>query len=190
MKLAEYYLKSTSAYSQSKYYHVEKESRELSGAYEERTWRNRCHTTDKGQIFIPPMAFANSLKEAAKYLNEQIPGKGKQTFTKNFEAGVMVVDPLYLPLLAKEVESIRLFVPSDGVRGSGKRVEKIFPLIRSWEGQVTFYIYDDIITQDIFEKVLTISGSLIGIGFFRPRNRGYYGRFTFDGNKTNWLENV
>lgn len=177
MKLAECKLQSVSPYSQSKYYKVEKLAKELPAAYEERTWRERCHVSPDGKLFIPPMAFTNSLKEAAKYLSEPIPGKGKATYTKHFEAGVLVSEPLALPIAKDDVESEWLFVPSDGRRGGGSRVEKCFPLIREWEGKVTFFILDDILTKDIFAKVLDTSGSLIGIGRFRPRNLGYYGRF-------------
>jgi len=177
MKIAVATLESVSPYSQSRYYKEPKLERELAGDYEERTWRERCHVTDSGQIFIPPMAFANSLKEAAKYLSLPVPGKGKSTFTKNFESGVLVSEPLMLPDRKETVRGEWVFVPSDGRRGGGTRVEKCFPYILEWGGNVSFYILDDIITADIFNKVLETSGQLIGIGRFRPRNLGYYGRF-------------
>ena len=126
---------------------------------------------------IPPMAFANAIKDAAKYLSIQIPSKGKSTFTKHFEAGVMVSDPLVLPIKKADVESEWLFLPSGGGQQNGNRVEKCFPLIRAWKGNVTFFILDGIITEDVFQRVVIQAGSLIGIGRFRPRNKGYYGRF-------------
>lgn len=177
MKLAIAELKSTSPYSQSRFYNAEKLPKELPKDYEERTWKERCHVTDKDQLFIPPMAFANSLKEAAKYLSIQIPGKGKSTYTKHFESGVLVTEPLYLPIAKHEIKGEWLFVPSDGQRGGGRRVEKCFPYIPQWAGKVNYYIMDDIITKDVFMQVLETSGKLIGIGRFRPRNMGYYGRF-------------
>ncbi len=186
MKLAECKLESATPYSQGRYYKTEKLPKELDAAYEERTWRERCHVNKDGLIIIPPMAFTNSLKEAARYLSLPIPGKNKQTFTKNFEAGVLVSEPLVLPIRKDEVLPEWLFVPSDGRRGGGRRVEKCFPLIPEWKGTVLFHILDDIITKDIFEKVLLTSGSLIGIGRFRPRNMGYYGRFTC--KKMDWVE--
>ena len=36
---------------------------------------------------------------------------------------------------------------------------------------------DDIITRPVFEQVIYTAGSLIGIGQFRPRNGGYFGRY-------------
>ena len=40
-----------------------------------------------------------------------------------------------------------------------------------------FYIIDDAITGDVFKYHLQQAGSFIGIGRFRPRNNGFYGRF-------------
>lgn len=177
MKIAKCRLKSVSAYSQSKYHQTEKKPKELHADYEKRTWREKCNTTKEGNIFIPPMAFANSIKEAAKMLSIPIPGQGKSKFTKNFEAGVLVTDGIILPDNKKSVDGEWVFVPSDGRRGGTTRVLKCFPLIHKWEGTVTYYISDDIITQDVFERVLRASGQLIGLGRFRPRNWGYYGRF-------------
>lgn len=177
MKIAECRLVSKSPYSQSRYYKMDKLNKELSAAYEERTWRERCHVNEDGFIIIPPMVFANAIKESAKYLSLPIPGQSRQLFTKHFEAGVLVTDPVVLPIKKDNVEGEWLFVPSDGKRGGGSRVEKCFPIIRNWEGVVKFFILDDIITEDVFKQVLDTCGNLIGIGRFRPRNWGYYGRF-------------
>ncbi len=83
---------SVSAYSQSRHYDVPKLEKEIAKDYEARTWRERLHVTEGGFVFIPPIAFKNCLAEAAKFLGIQIPGKGKSTYTKHFEAGVLVVD--------------------------------------------------------------------------------------------------
>lgn len=181
MKTAIAQLESISPYSQSRHYSVEKLPKELPKDYEARTWRERMHATESGQIFIPPMAFKNCLSDIAKYLAIQIPGKGKSTYTKHIEAGVLVTDPLVLPVEKDEVKGEWLFVPSDGKRGSGSRVEKCFPLIPSWSGQVTFYVMDETVTQDVFKHHLEQAGAFIGIGRFRPRNNGYYGRFKVAG---------
>lgn len=170
-------LQSQSPYSQSKHYTTEKLPKELHKDYEARTWRDRCHADKQGNLFIPAMAFKNCLAEAAKYLSEQVPGKGKSTYTKHFEAGVMVLDNVPLPESKDTVEGEWLFVPSDGIKGSGKRVEKCFPVIDKWEAEVQFYVLDHTITEDVFKRTLEQAGALVGIGRFRPRNGGLYGRF-------------
>lgn len=183
MKTASVLLTSVSPYSQSKHYSTEKLNKEIPKDYEARTWRDRLHTTDDGYVFIPPMSFKNCLSEAAKFLSLQIPGKGKSTYTKHFEAGVLVTDALVLSIKKDDVSGEWLFVPSDGVRGSGKRVEKCFPVIHNWQGEVTFHILDETITEDVFAHVLEQAGAFIGIGRFRPRNNGFYGRFKIDSIK-------
>jgi hypothetical protein len=177
MKIAEVTLTSISPYSQSRKYDTPKKDKELAKDYEARTWRDRLHTDSDGHVFIPPMSFKNCIAEVAKYLGVQIPGKGKNNYTKHFEAGVLVTDPLVLPITKDEVEGEWLFVPADGKRGSGKRVDKCFPVIRQWEGTVPFYILDETITEDVFRHHIEQAGKFIGIGRFRPRNNGFYGRF-------------
>lgn len=184
MKTAIATIKGVSPYSQSKHYSTEKLPKELAKDYETRTWRDRLHATDDGTVFIPPMSFKNCLSEAAKFLSLQIPGKGKATYTKHFEAGVLVTDALHLDIKKDDVPGEWMFVPADGIRGSGKRVEKCFPVIHQWSGDVTFHILDETITRDVFEHVLTQAGAFIGIGRFRPRNNGFYGRFKLE--SLNW----
>lgn len=179
-------LKSIAPYSQSKHYKVETLQGESHDDYYRRTWRNHLHFDQKGQVFIPPSAFKNALSEAAKFLAIPVPGKGKALYTKNFEAGVLVVKPVYLGIQNNQVECETLFLPSNGQRGSGKRVDKYYPLIPAWEAEVEFIVADETVLQSavadkertVFEIVLETTGTLIGIGRFRPRNNGYYGRFS------------
>ena len=185
MKTATVQLRGVSPYSQSKHYQTEKLQKESAKDYEARTWRDRMHATDDGHVFIPPMSFKNCLSEAAKFLSIQIPGKGKSTYTKHIEAGVLVTDALVLDVKKDEVPGEWLFVPADGVRGSGKRVEKCFPVIHEWEGEVTFHILDETVTEDVFKNILEQAGAFIGIGRFRPRNNGFYGRFKVESVKWN-----
>jgi hypothetical protein len=185
MKTATAHLKSISPYSQSRYLQTPKLEKEGADAYERRVWRDRLHTTPDGHVFIPPMVFKNCLSEAAKFMSRQIPGKGKSTYTKHFEAGVLVTDGLVLPLKREDVPGEWLFLNADGVRGSGRRVEKCYPKIEEWEGDAVFHILDETITEKVFEEHLREAGSFIGIGRFRPRNNGFYGRFAVESIK--WI---
>lgn len=184
MKTALVTLHSASAYSQSRVIAEKKKTGESHDDHEERTWRQRMHVTPEGNVFIPPMSLKAAISEAAKYLSLQIPGKGKATYTKHFEAGILCTDPIVLPIKAKDVEGERLFVPASGKRGDGCRVWKTFPKIDMWEGEAKFYILDDVVLQTrddddmtVFEHVLRQAGLFVGIGRFRPRNNGFYGRF-------------
>lgn len=152
---------------------------ESGDAFEERTWPERLHLAEDGQIFIPPMALKNCLSEVAKYLSESVPGKGKATYTKHFEAGLLVTDRMLLGVQGKDIEGERLFVPADGRRGGGKRVWRIFPIVRSWETTGIIYVLDPVLIDkpDKIREYLEHAGKFIGMGRFRPRNNGYYGRF-------------
>lgn len=182
-------LKSIAPYSQSRHYDVDKKQGENAKDFEARTWRERMHVTPEGNVFIPPMSFKNCISEIAKFLSVQIPGKGKATFTKHFEAGVLVMDPVVLPYKKDEVAGEWLFVPSDGKRGGGSRVDKCFPVIPEWRGDVVFHVIDETLFTKIatpdgemtaFEWHLRQAGAFIGIGRFRPRNNGFYGRFAVE----------
>lgn len=181
MKIATAHLVSSSAYSQSK--NIDRETvpakeKESHDAYEKRTWRHRIHSNEKGFVIIPCTCFAATIKTAAKRLALPVPGKRGALFGKFFEAGIQVVDDLALKIKADDVPGERLFVPSDGRPGGGKRVYRTFPRIDSWEGDVVFHVFDDIISADVFKEVLVSAGQLVGIGRFRPENRGFYGRFS------------
>lgn len=174
-----------SPYSQSKSYETDKLQGEGFDDYERRTWRNRMHVNQRGEVFIPPMSYKNALAETAKFLSIGIPGKGKSTYTKHFEAGILAVEPAPLGILASEVGYERVFVPADGRPGGGKRVHKMFPFIPAgWKADFNFLILDETVLQQsvegtgtVFEHVLRRTGQYVGIGRFRPKNRGFYGRF-------------
>lgn len=169
-----------------KYYSTPKLPKELANDYEKRTWRERLHYREDGAVYIPAAMFGNCIREAAKFRSIPIPGMGKANFTKHFDAGIQVMNDIDLKVQKDDVEGVDLMVPSDGRRGGTSRVAKTFPIIDSWNGEISVLLMDDIITKDVFEDVLRTAGQLIGIGTFRPRNRGTNGRFAV--SKINWTE--
>lgn len=172
-------LESTSPYSQSNALAGDdlKRSNESNEEWEERIWRKRCHVNNEGFVEIPALAVPNAIKDAAKYSGLKIPGERNATWTKHFDAGVTAIGPVALNVRIEDVIPETFFVPSDGKRGGSTRVYKTFPMIPEWKAMFDLYIFDEKIHKEIFHKMLSIAGQLIGIGRFRPRNRGYYGRF-------------
>jgi hypothetical protein len=178
-------IKGVSPYSQSKHHETPMLDKEQPDDYDKRTWREKLHYNKEGEIFITPMAFKNCLSEIASFLSEKIKGKGNSTYTKHFESGILITDPVMLGVHKNDVEGERLFVPPDGKRGGGKRVWKTFPKIQEgWTGKVTVYILDDTITESVFENHFREAGKFKGVGRFRPANNGFYGRF--DVTKIDW----
>ena len=170
----------TSPYSQSRAIQTEKPQNVGHDEHALKVWREHIHTDENDNAFIPPNALKNCLSEVAKYLSESVPGKRTATFTKHFEAGLFVMDPMMLGVKGKDVESERLFLPSDGKRGGGKRVWKTYPIFRTWTAKATIYIVDPIITPAKLEQYLEYAGQYIGLGRLRPRNNGFYGRFKIE----------
>lgn len=177
MRIATVKFKSLSPYSASHVIESEKAAKEAFDDFEKRIWRERLNVDEQGQGIIPGMAFKLMLDTAVKRFGGKIKGRGQATWTKFFEAGVLVMDPLQLVGVTREnVQSETLFVPSDGVKGSGKRVWKTFPIVKEWSGEVNYLVLDDTITQDIFERMVTQAFAFVGIGRFRPERGGFLGR--------------
>jgi len=166
-----------------RYVTEEKTSEETHDQYEERTWRHKVYTTKEGQCYLSPFSFKNGLESSAKWLSMKIPGEGKKTFTKRFTSGVMVTYDLLLrkkvggELVINDVTPRKLFVPSDGRRGSGRRVFRIFPSVDGWSSEVEITISDNKITDEVLYKHIETLGRFIGLGSMRVENGGVNGRF-------------
>lgn len=187
MKILTVKLRGVSPYSQSKHYVKDKLQGESDDDHYRRTWRKHLHVDKDGYVMIPANSLKNCLSEAAKFMSIPVPGKGKASYTKHVEAGVMVAKSPSLGIKAADVEHEPLFLPSDGRRGGPKRVMKYYPIIPEWEATAEFIIVDETVLQrsvnpssngrTVFEDILEGAGQYIGLGRFRPRNNGFYGRF-------------
>lgn len=184
MKLCRVSIRSVTPYSQSKavdpdqFPKLEKESAD---GWDKRLWREKATFDQHGEVCIPAMALKMSVDEAIKRLNIGIPGRGKSTYTKFFTAGQICEADAPLGVHRDDLEFIDIWANADGVRGSGKRVRRRFPIIRAYETAASFAILDDIIPEKVFEKAVTEAGRLVGIGRFRPEKGGMNGRFEVSG---------
>lgn len=155
---------------------LEKKEREGNDAYDERIWPHKAHQQN-GQVIIPRVMFKRALEDVAKYLGIQIPGKGKSTYTKHFCAGVHVTSDLDTGVPVEDLEKEIILCNADGVRGSGKRVMRTFPVLYQWEGEIEICVVDEIITQAVLMDHLIQAGRLIGIGAFRLQKGNTSGGF-------------
>ena len=189
MKIALVELESASPISFSKYYEPNRLEGESHLDHEKRTWRNKLHVNQDGNVVVPPLMIKNTLANAAKYMGRDVPHNiqlaGKATHTKHFEAGILCMEPMALSnekglITPDQVQDLWLMVPSDGKRGGTTRVARCFPTIPEWTGTATIHVLDDKITNDAFEFFLEKAGQFIGFGALRVRNNGYHGRFTIN----------
>jgi hypothetical protein len=176
------HLKSASPYSQSRFHNTPQKAKEGNGQkYEERTWREKCHYNEEGNIFIPPTQFSFALTETAGKLGVTVPGKkGNPTYKKYFLGGILVIDPIVLPEKKDTVTGEWFYCHVSGARNTNKRVLRCFPMIYSWEGDLTVYITDLTITPDVLLQHLTECGQSGGVGRYRPACGGTNGRFSVE----------
>lgn len=181
MRICTVTLESVVPYSQSK--QVDKDvfpflNKEKHDEYDKRLWREKSTLDDNGIVHIPAMALKMSVDEAVKRLNISVEGRGKSTYTKFFLAGQICEADPSLGIHKDDLDYIDIWANADGVRGSGKRVRRRFPIIQKWKTEARFAILDDIIPNAVFERALIESGRLVGIGRFRPEKGGFLGRFS------------
>jgi hypothetical protein len=178
-------------YAQSHQHDLPKLEGESPQDYDIRTWRSKLNveTRDgKPTIVIPAHGMHQCIAAAAKYSKRQIPGQGKATWTAKFSSGIALLENPSLAVDPETVNSITISANADGVRGSGKRVPRRFPIVPAgWSSTFEVYILDPIIVQAIFKEMLDLAGIFIGIGMFRPQNGGTNGRFKVE--KLHWQDN-
>lgn len=186
MKLCIASLESIAPYSQSKAIMGGKRDDESHDDFERRAWPERIHADKDGNVFIPPMAFKKAIDAAAVYMKMKIPGQGQATYSKKFASGILVMDPLVLPITKEQVPGEWLHLDANGKKmgqGSSGRVHRCMPRIDSWAGDLHIHVIDEIVLntfkgkRTVLEEVLNTAGALIGIGRFRPAVGGFYGRF-------------
>lgn len=171
-------IRGTSPYSQSRQHDEPKLEGESHDAYDQRTWRAKLTLTDDGaSVAIPAHALHQTLVSGAKYLKKKIQGAGNATWTAKFASGILIPDGPALNIDPATVQARAFSVNADGVRGSGKRVLRRFPMIPEWEATFPVWVLDPIITPAIFAEMADASGMFIGIGRFRPEKGGTNGRF-------------
>lgn len=146
-------------------------------AYDLRTWRSKLNTNDAGMVTIPAHGLMQCITSAARYSKRQIPGQGKATWTAKFASGIAILEDPATNVKAADVLPITISANADGVRGSGKRVTRRFPIMPKWQFNFDLYVLDPIITADILREMVEISGMFIGLGRFRPEKGGTNGRF-------------
>jgi len=186
MKVCRATIESISPYSASRKHAEEKGEKESHADFEQRTWREKAHYTDDGHVLIPPESFSFAIKAMASRLRIRIPGKGQSEYGKLFTAGILITDGLVCKETRETVASFTGSMNADGKRGSGKRVDRTFPVVPKWGGVLEIYILDDEIPKDVFERVLHECGKLNGVGRYRPAQGGTNGRFKV--TKFEWSE--
>jgi hypothetical protein len=156
--------------------------------FDERTWQQKLWLDDQKLLVLNPFCVTNSLVEAASWLAEKL--SGSKTFTKRFLSGIT---PGRAPgvfvrngkgewrrAAIADVTPVTINVPADGKRGSKKRVDRVFPTLHNWAAEGDCYVWDGLITEEIFTRHFETVGRFIGWGSMRRGGGGVNGSFTVE----------
>lgn len=189
MRSAHVKIESASPYSASRKHDAPKLTKEDSGDYDARTWREHCHVNERGDVCIPSMAFKFALMQAAAYNSDKIQGKGNSTYTKHITSGVQFAEVL-IPIGHKFKDipqhssngkanpfCIVINAHPGGKRGDGKRVPRRYPIFDTWSCKFTVWVLDSALPNEVIERYLKDVGRFMGVGRFRPSVGGTNGRF-------------
>jgi hypothetical protein len=181
-------IRGSSPYSQSRQHDEPFLEGESHDAHDQRTWRSKMTLSDdRASVVIPAHGVHQALINAAKYTKKKISGQGNATWTAKFTSGLMVPEPPRLNIDPATVQGLPISVNADGVRGSGKRVIRRFPMMPKWETTFDVWVLDPIITQAMFTEMLEVAAMFVGVGRFRPEKGGSNGRFEIV--KIAWQDN-
>ncbi len=169
-------LESMAPYSQSRQHGEPKFENEAADAYDKRTWRAHL-LVENSTVRIPVKGITDGLVDAAAYIGEKIPGSRGKTWTAKFQSGIAVFENPDLGISPNDVAYGDFSCHANGKRGSGTRVLRRYPMINEWKTTFDVHILDPVITEAIFRKVMDDAGLFIGIGRYRPQNRGTNGRY-------------
>lgn len=121
------------------------------------------------QLCIPAVAFQRALVAGAAYSK----GKGRSTLAKQVAACV-IVTPEYalLGVDTYAIDSRAVVVPA--TKG---RVVRHRPRIEAWEVNFDVEFDDVLLNENDLHKIITNTGSRVGLLDFRPEKKGPFGRF-------------
>ena len=174
-------IKGLTPYSQSRQHDDSLLEGESKDDHDKRTWRSKLNVETRNgvdTVVIPAHGLHQAIAAAAKYSKKKIPGQRNATWTAKFTADITLLENPSLNIDPATVPSVQISSNVNGIRGSGSRVPRRFPVMTEWESTFDVYILDAIITEDVFREMLALAGMFIGIGRFRPENGGTNGRFT------------
>lgn len=171
-------------YSACRYHQEPMYENESYEAYDQRTYLSHLHVNSDGQVVIPSFAIHDCLVEAARYSGKKIKGARGKTWTQKLESGIAIFDDVLLlneqgeAVTPADADFCDVYCHANGQRGSAKRVFRRYPIIYQWGATFDIHVLDPIITRDELHEFFGIAGLLIGLGRFRPQNRGKNGRFS------------
>lgn len=126
-----------------------------------------------GSLFIPSIAFLNSLWQGASY--QKI---GKDSARSRITSAVFITDPETLLLNKDTGNPITEYkIDKRFVVVNKARIPRCRPMISNWIAYLSLEFDEDYISVDHVLPLFNKAGKTVGIMDYRPQNRGSFGRY-------------
>ena len=130
-----------------------------------------CYRNEKGKCYIPSEQIRGALINAGTYMKSKVGARSKSM--KTIVAATFIPNDEQIPVPDYDTIDKRSAV-NRNIKG---RVITIRPKWTSLEFEFLLNVFEDTITKETVEALLTYAGQYVGIGSFRPTNNGMFGRF-------------
>lgn len=125
----------------------------------------------KGFLYAPSTWLYQAMVNAGRY------SKGKRGASlMHATAGAIVVTPDEIPLGTKTYEIDARSAVNKQMRQAA-RIMVYRPRLDEWTMQFSLLYNSDVLTHEQVRKILDDAGSMVGLGSYRPANKGPFGRF-------------
>lgn len=134
-------------------------------------FHSHIYFNGQSEYYIPSDHFRMSMIEAGKMVRGKVGGSTKSM--SNVVAALFSVTPERIAL-PKWSDIDKRSAVNRNIKG---RVIVIRPKWETWEVEFTLIVDEDSIHDDMISKIIEYSGKYIGIGSYRPQNKGQFGRY-------------
>lgn len=134
-------------------------------------FHSHIHFNGTTEYYIPADHFRISMIEAGKMVKGKVGGSTKSM--SNVVAAMFNITPFRITL-PKWDEIDKRSAVNRNIKG---RVIVIRPKWNTWKVDFILSVDEDTITIEMIQKIIEYSGKYIGIGSYRPQNKGPFGRY-------------
>lgn len=130
-----------------------------------------CYRNNEGDCFIPAEQLRIAFINGGTYLKSKVGARTKSM--KGIIAALVRISPeeILLP-------DYNLIDKRSAVNKNIKaRVMVLRPKWSTWAAEFDMILDNETLTKEMITELVTVTGSYVGIGSYRPTNNGYFGRF-------------
>jgi hypothetical protein len=136
--------------------------------------KKRLYINDKKQLYLPTIAFTNSLWEGSAYIKF-----GKQTARSVIASAIFAMEETTILLDKETGKPIKKYdTDSRWVVVNKSRIMRHRPCISNWMVNLPLEFDMDFIEPEQILPLFQRAGKIIGVMDFRPACRGRFGRYT------------